>query len=225
MGHTGYTGDSIVNDKMKFLGILFLFLVLTPLMSFAEPQSTNKLSLNKTSIDAFLETDFCEDGTQPIKLLYSFAGNGKVRSMCSSSESRSILIHIDVFEEDYLKINIPKKLIHELGICNPKSLANSLLVYVDDEEKHQKLFTKKMDYDLIIHVTKDTKLVELLGIVNPVNPTLVCLSPKIQQDLIGSDNVLCPDDLIKIKKISDGSIACVTSETSSKIIARGWGEK
>jgi len=205
--------------------VIIFFLILIPLASFAESQSTYNPSFEQSGVGALSDNDFCGNGMEPIELLYSFTGDGKIRTICSVPESRSIVIRIDVFEKDSLRINIPKKIINELGICNPKHLANSLFVLVDGQEERQKLFVKKMDYDLIIDVQKDTKLIEFFGTINTINPTLACLPPKIQQKVIGSDNVQCQDGLIRIKKISDGSMACVTPETLSKLVMRGWGIK
>jgi len=204
-----------------------VWVVSNPILSnvFAQTsESTNKSLLNQTMIDVF-ENDRCKNEMKWTDLSYSFTGNGKIRSMCSIFESRSILVFVDVFEDDQIKIMLPKKLLSDLDICTTRSSANSLFVLLDNNEVHNKIIYKKMDYNLVINMTKGSHVIEFVGFLSPTIPYHGCLSPKIQQDGWGPDRVMCQDDLIRIKKISDGSIACVKPETSLKLIARGWGEK
>ena len=177
---------------------------------------------NPTDNNVF-ESDRCVNEMKSTYLSDPFTGKGKINGMCWTNAS--ILVGVDVFKDDQIKIMLPKKILSDLRICTPKSHVNSLFVLLDNEEVHNKVILKKIDYDFVLNMTKGTHIIELLGLANFESPSLQCLSPKLQQERFGSDNVLCQDDLIRIEKISNGSIACVKPETQAKLFERGWSHE
>jgi len=57
-----------------------------------------------------------------------------------------------------------------------------------------------------------------------VPPVGTLPSPKKQVEQgVSADNVTCNNGLVLMKKLSDGSPACVKEQTMKKLIERGWG--
>jgi len=56
-----------------------------------------------------------------------------------------------------------------------------------------------------------------------IAPVAIFQSPKKQAEQVPIYRVKCNDDLVLMKKLSDGSPACVREQTAQKLVERGWG--
>jgi len=62
--------------------------------------------------------------------------------------------------------------------------------------------------------------------IEPILQILEQISPRNQIALgVSPDSVICKKGLELIFKNSNGMPACVTSETVSKLVQRGWGSR
>lgn len=155
---------------------------------------------------------------------------GKVLEVCVDDSLPTVFMTIESDAEGQLTIEIPRSVVYSI---NQECDSFDLFVLVNDEEgtitTQNTIHSRIITLDFSAGVTS----IEFLGTYTlglPVQAYCgviyehdsVFMSPKFQVDNGFRGEVLCNDGLEVVRKISDNTQACVTPETTQKLMERGW---
>lgn len=170
-------------------------------------------------IQIFAEETTCVHGI-PINLQYAIKG-GTIKSICALPTSWQLLITIDSNSDGQFTIKIPRNILDAKSYnCDD----DSFVVLVDGAEISYAEEKNSRSRTMTIQFEEGNSQIEII-VSNTIEsaPFLGCLAdPPKQQILAGKSplEIICNNGFVLTRKISNGSIACVTPSTLEKLIER-----
>lgn len=170
---------------------------------------------------------------KPIEIDYNISGGKTV--ICKSQSSTSVKAFVDAKTDGTIALDIPKHVLYGISSTDCR-LDNDFPVLYDGEEIAADI-TEKNDSNLVsVDFDSGIHEIEIIGTFIPVDPSpaqycgivenysKLYLPPLDQiQHGMKSTSVKCNEGLILLQKY-DGTPACVTPETKSKLVERGWAK-
>jgi len=179
-----------------------------------------------TSVESF-ET-MCSD-YKDIQLEYTIS-TGKVLETCIDDSPPVIFMTVEADANSVITIEIPRTMVYAI---NQECDSFDLFVLVNDDEGTFTTQNTILSRIITLDFPAGINSIEFMGTYTlglPVQAYCgviyahdsVFMPPKFQVDNGLRGSVLCNEGLEVVKKISDGTQACVKPETTKKLIERGW---
>jgi hypothetical protein len=165
--------------------------------------------------------------------LKSTISSGNLQFVCHSSITNSVKVMVNADSDGTVTLEIPKFLLYSLtdSQCNT---SNDFLVLVKGIEIASEISDNENTNSVTVDFAKGITEIEIMGttIIPDTSPSQYCgivegyekqfLAPLDQTDRgVKPEFIRCNTGLVLIQKIDD-TPACVTHETTQKLIERGW---
>lgn len=170
----------------------------------------------------------CSD-LEDITLDYTIS-TGKVLEVCVDDSLPTVFMNIESDVEGQLTVEIPRSVVYSI---NQECDSFDLFILVNDDDETFTTQNTILSRIITLNFPAGNSSIEFIGTYTlglPVQAYCgviyghdsVFMSPKFQVDNGFRGDVLCNYGLEVVRKISDNTQACVTPETTQKLMERGW---